>query len=56
MSFLRLWIFAILLLSVNISVKANDSVVLRNNQPHWYASLGVGESVDYRAGTGVGIY
>jgi opacity protein-like surface antigen len=51
MSFLRLWIFAILLLSVNISVKANDSILLRS-QPHWYASLGIGESVDYRAGTG----
>lgn len=53
MSDLRLGIFAILLLFVNCLTWANNDLIdVKENQPHWYAALGVGDSLDYRARTG----
>ncbi|MCH9755274.1 MAG: hypothetical protein WBV88_01180 [Candidatus Rickettsiella isopodorum] len=36
---LRLWMFAILLLSVNRLAWANNLIDIKE-QPHWYAALG----------------
>lgn len=56
MKALHAWIVALLLQLIITVAWANDSINLNDNQPHWYASLGVGESFDYRAGEGSYIY
>lgn len=55
MSYLRLGMFAILLSFATDSLAwacCNLTEVKEECQPHWYASIGIGDSVDYRAGTG----
>lgn len=43
---------AVLLPLICTTAWANNSINLNEHHPPWYASLGIGESVDYRAGEG----
>lgn len=45
-----LWMLAIFSLLANKLALADD---IKENQPHWYVDLGIGQSIDYRAGVGL---
>ncbi|OIZ94991.1 hypothetical protein A1D18_02485 [Candidatus Rickettsiella isopodorum] len=53
MSYLRLGMFALLLSFATDSLaRTCCDFDLKENQHHWYAALGIGDSIDYRAGAG----